>query len=170
MSILCDCNQFLISSMLINNQINNEVDLVMIKKLFINKLNSYTKQFPKYGNIVLCFDNQNYWRKGIFSYYKYNRKNDRKTSATDWNKIFSDINVIKKELVLSSYIVMDVEGAEADDIIASIAKYEHENNTPTLIISGDKDFIQLLQYDTVCIYNQQKKLIIKNDSYGASLL
>ena len=170
MSILCDCNQFLISSMLVNNQINHEIDLNLIRKLFIRQLNNYIKQFPNYTGIILCFDNQNYWRKAVFSNYKYSRKDDRKNSDTDWSKIFNDINTIKQELTSLNYNVMDIAGAEADDIIACISKHEYQNKINTLIISGDKDFIQLLRYDTVSIWNHQKKILLKNNSYETSLL
>ena len=66
------------------------------------------------------------------------------------------------------YKVIDVEGAEADDIIGTLAPRAvmHEN---VLIISSDGDFLQLQMYNgrsqyTIKQYNPaQKKFVISND-------
>jgi hypothetical protein len=46
--------------------------------------------------------------------------------------------------------VMDIYGAEADDIIATLVK--HNTGGKVLILSSDKDFIQLQKYDGVKQY------------------
>jgi 5'-3' exonuclease len=160
MSILCDSNQFLIG-ILINQQQYDTIDVDYVRNQYINRLQNYSAHFYNYGSVILCFDNNNYWRKDVFPYYKYSRKEDRKKSTIDWSKIFNDINMIKQALKNTSYSVMEVDGAEADDIIAVISKHEYINNTSTMIISGDKDFVQLLKYPTVSIYNSQKNILLK---------
>jgi 5'-3' exonuclease len=164
MSILYDCNQFLIGSMLVCENLGQDVDLELIRKLFVKQINQYAIRFSQYGSPILCFDNQVYWRKQKFPHYKHNRKNDRKKSKTDWSKIFTDINSIKDKLIDGVYPVLDVHGAEADDLIACIAKHENSINQNTMIISGDKDFIQLLIYDNVSIYNHQKKILLVGET------
>lgn len=163
MSILCDSNQFLIGILINQYQQNNEIDIDYVLSQYINRLQNYSTQFYNYGGIILCFDSNNYWRKDIFPYYKYSRKEDRKKSTIDWTKIFNYINDIKQSLKNSKYSVIEVGGAEADDIIAVICKQEYNDNTNTIIISGDKDFIQLLKFKTVAIYNSQKNLLYKGD-------
>ena len=48
------------------------------------------------------------------------------------------------------YQMLKVSGAEADDIIATLVESTQEfgQHEPVLIISGDKDFIQLQRYIT----------------------
>ena len=49
------------------------------------------------------------------------------------------------------YKVVETYGAEADDVIATLCK--HYQNEKVMIISGDKDFIQLQKYDNVKQYS-----------------
>jgi 5'-3' exonuclease len=162
MSILCDSNQFLIGS-LINQQQYDSIDVDYVINKYINVLQNYSAHFYNYGSVILCFDNNNYWRKDVFFYYKYSRKEERKKSTIDWTRIFNEINLIKQSLRSSQYSMIEVDGAEADDIIAVISKQEAINNINTMIISGDKDFVQLLKYPTVSIYNSQKNILLKGE-------
>jgi 5'-3' exonuclease len=162
MSILIDSNQYLISYILGGGgNVVKDVDVDLIKKLFIRQINTYRNMFPNHGNVVLCFDSQHYWRKDIFEYYKFSRKKERQNSDIDWQYIFSKINDIKLKLYDTKYCVMEVDGAEADDIIAILVKYESDQKT--IIVSGDKDFDQLLKYEKVSIYNPQKQILKVGD-------
>ena len=61
------------------------------------------------------------------------------------------------------YKVLQVENAEADDIIASIVFHvakEPKNYEKVLILSGDKDFIQLQQHNFVSQYSPTQKKFI----------
>jgi hypothetical protein len=61
------------------------------------------------------------------------------------------------------YKVIDVEGAEADDIIGTLAPrhYKHEK---ILILSSDGDFLQLQQYGNIKQYNPSQKKFVKSES------
>ena len=67
--------------------------------------------------------------------------------------IFETLNNIRDEIRDNfPYKVLEVEGAEADDCIATVVDYV--SKTPTayeqvLILSGDKDFIQLQKHNFV---------------------
>ncbi|NDI20929.1 MAG: hypothetical protein EBY85_06505, partial [Burkholderiaceae bacterium] len=71
------------------------------------------------------------------------------------------------------YKVIEIEGAEADDIIASLAMWSCNNDLsitglieepkPFLIISGDHDFIQLQTHKHVKQYSPIQKKFIKAD-------
>jgi 5'-3' exonuclease len=99
----------------------------------------------EYGTMVLCSDAGNPWRRDFFPNYKYSRKQSRLDGPFDWDNIFKIITEIKNEIAKSfPYVVMYVENAEADDIIAILCKLREEDKY--LIISGDKDFIQLQHY------------------------
>ena len=98
--------------------------------------------------MVLCSDASDPWRKDFFPNYKHSRKAQRQDGPFDWDNIFNIITEIKKEVQENfPYKVMYVANSEADDIIASIIKLQEE--TIYLIVSGDKDFIQLHHYGNV---------------------
>ena len=115
--------------------------------------------------MVLCYDSKKYWRRDYFPNYKSNRKKDRANSGLDWNTIFETLNNIRDEIKeIFPYKVLEVEGAEADDVIASIV--QHVAETPSefehiLILSGDKDFIQLQKHNFVKQYSPTLKKFVK---------
>jgi 5'-3' exonuclease len=71
------------------------------------------------------------------------------------------MNMIRAELKeFFPYKVIDIESAEADDIIGTLVKNfgsELNSGEPILILSGDKDFIQLHTYGNVKQYDPTRK-------------
>jgi hypothetical protein len=122
------------------------------------------RQFKtKYGEIVVACDSKRYWRRDVFPFYKAHRKKDREKSEFDWHLIFETIHKIRDELKENfPYKVIDVEGAEADDVIAVLAgrMAPHEE---ILILSSDKDFVQLQKYPNVTQYSPILKRFVKTD-------
>jgi 5'-3' exonuclease len=162
--ILIDLNQVLLAGLMAqisNKSVNLEEDL--IRHLILNIIRTHVKNFKgEYGEVVLCCDNRKYWRKEYFPYYKAGRKKTREKSNLDWHLIFSMLDKFKQELRESfPYKVIDVENAEADDIIGTLAPRQsvHEK---VLIISSDGDFIQLQKYKNVKQYNPIQKKFIKS--------
>ena len=103
--------------------------------------------------MVLAYDSKQYWRKTYFPYYKQNRKKDREKSQHDWSAIFDVLNKIRDEIrEYFPYKVVEVLGAEADDVISTLCKNKGPKEL-ILILSGDKDFIQLHKYPGVYQYN-----------------
>jgi 5'-3' exonuclease len=140
--------------MQIGSKRQNDVDESLVRHMVLNSLRMYRSRFgEKYGELVLCYDSKKYWRREYFPNYKSNRKKDREKSGLDWNLIFETLNNIRDEIRDNfPYKVLDVEGAEADDCIATVVDYI--SKTPTsfekvLILSGDKDFIQLQKHNFV---------------------
>lgn len=164
--ILIDLNQVLISNLMqqINSNPKIKLDEGLIRHVVLNSLRSYVKQFKgKYGEIVICCDSKSYWRREVFPFYKANRKKDRDKSGFDWTLIFETLNKIRDELkTFFPYKVIDVEGAEADDIIGVLsARFApHEE---ILILSSDKDFVQLQKYSNVTQYSPILKRYVKAD-------
>ena len=156
--ILLDLNQVMISNLMvqIGNNRNNEIEEDLVRHMVLNSIRLYKGKFGKqYGELVICCDDKNYWRKQIFPYYKAHRKTDREKSPLDWNKIFTVLNKIRDELKENfPYRVLQVETAEADDIIGTLCNrfgktLKAEGEEPILILSGDKDFGQLQKYANV---------------------
>lgn len=142
-----------------------EINPAMLRHMILNSIRRINKGFRKrFGRIVICTDNVDYWRKSAFPYYKANRKKDRDESEIDWtlvHKILDDLRIEIKENF--PYKVVNVPGAEADDIIAIITKHFHSQEK-ILIVSGDKDFMQLQKYEGVHQYGPiQDKLLIAQD-------
>ena len=99
-----------------------------------------------------------------FPFYKANRKKDREKSNLDWNLIFQTLNKIRDELKTNfPYRVLEIEGAEADDIIGELAA-RLSSSEDILILSSDKDFAQLQKYSSVSQYSPILKGFIKNES------
>jgi hypothetical protein len=142
-----------------------KIDEPLIRHMVLNSLRSYIRQFKsKYGEIVIACDSKKYWRRDVFPFYKAHRKTDREKSAFDWHLIFETLNKIREELKENfPYKVLEVEGAEADDIIAVLAG-RISPNEDILILSSDKDFVQLQKYDNVTQYSPILKRFVKTDN------
>jgi hypothetical protein len=162
--ILIDLNQVLLAGLMA--QISNrtvQLEEELIRHLILNIIRTHVKNFKEeYGEVVLCCDNRKYWRKEYFPFYKAGRKKSREKSNLDWQLIFTMLDKFKKELRESfPYKVIDVENAEADDIIGTLAP-RHSVHGKVLIISSDGDFIQLQKYKNVKQYNPIQKKFIKS--------
>ena len=141
--------------------------------MVLNSIRMYkTKHGPDYGELVIACDNKNYWRRQLFPYYKANRKKSQAESELDWKAIFDCLGKIRGELKeYFPYRVIDVESAEADDIIGTLCHEFGDDsglNLPggqrILILSGDKDFQQLQKFTNVEQYDPvRKKKIVCND-------
>lgn len=159
--ILLDLNQVMISNLMMQLSKNdNQVEESMVRHMVLNSIRMYKQKFgDKYGEVVICCDDKNYWRKEIFPYYKAHRKADREKSTIDWNSVFEVLNKIRDELKSTfPYRVVQVAHAEADDVIATLChRYgtylNNEDSEKILIISGDKDFAQLQKYVNVDQYS-----------------
>jgi len=167
--ILVDMNQVMIANMMmqIGNHQNAEIDVSMLRHMILNTLRANRKKFgAEFGELVICCDDTNYWRRQMYPYYKANRKKTRDKSEMDWNSIFQALNTIRDELKeFFPYKVIQIETCEADDIIGVVT---HEEGTelnvgePILILSGDKDYIQLHKYANVKQYDPVRKRWISN--------
>ena len=169
--ILVDLNQVLLSGLMaqIAGKKNVKLEEDLVRHLILNILRNHIKTFKSdYGEVVLCCDNRKYWRRDFFPFYKAGRKKSREKSDLDWHMIFDMLAKFKLELKENfPYKVIDVEGAEADDIIGTLVPRHiaHEN---IVIISSDGDFLQLQKYNTgkfkVKQYNPAQKKFIKSEN------
>ena len=158
-------NQVTLSNLMVQLGGNKNVEPDFVRHMVLNSLRSYrTKFVNEYGELVLCYDNKVNWRREYFPNYKFSRRKDRKQSKLDWNKIFDTLHMIRDELTeYFPYKVLEVENAEADDIIASVVFHvakEPKNYEKVLILSSDKDFIQLQKYNFVSQYSPIQKQFV----------
>ena len=141
--ILIDFTQVVIGSLMVALNRGEDLDDDLVRHLILNNIRYYRTRFTeKYGEVVICCDSRHYWRKDYFPNYKANRKVDRKKSEYNWDLIFETLNTIRDEIRENfPYKVIEVYGAEADDVIAVLTQQRASDKN--IIISSDKDFIQL---------------------------
>ena len=168
--ILVDMSQISLASMMMHLNMNKTTkpDEAMVRHMILNSLRMYRSKFKEeFGELVLCFDSRHYWRRDHFPNYKAGRKKSRESSNLDWDAIFGCLNEIKQELKdYFPYKHIEVYGAEADDVIAALCLELEYDNGKTLILSGDKDFIQLHRFTNVSQYSPiTKKMINGYDPY-----
>jgi hypothetical protein len=167
--IIIDMNQVMIANLMvqIGRHTNAKLEEKMLRYMVLNSLRSLKRKFyDSYGQIIIACEGPNCWRKQVFPYYKANRKKRNQESELDWKTIYVSMNKIVSEIKeVFPYKVVKVETAEADDIIASLVRkvrVQDKSDEPILILSGDKDFIQLHVYKNVEQYDPVRKKWIKD--------
>ncbi len=162
--ILVDYNQVAIANLM--EQIGSSkipVDESLVRHMILNTIRTYVKKFKEsHGpEVVIACDNKKYWRREVFSYYKAHRRKARESSGHDWTSIFEVLHKIKEELRdHSPYKVLDIDTAEADDVIAVLAM-KYSGTDKVMILSSDKDFAQLQKFPNVEQYSPILKKYIK---------
>ena len=159
--ILIDYSQIALSNIIVQ-KLNDEN---MIRHMILNSIRMYNKKYRnEYGQMVICADGMNTWRREYFPEYKANRKKSRDaTSHMDWPEIFRIITLIREEIQENlPYKVLHMEGCEADDIIGALAirSQDFGQGEPIMIVSSDKDFIQLQKFNNVKQFSPIQKKVV----------
>lgn len=162
--ILLDWSNVIIGNIMISQRFDKSLDEGLIRHLVLNNIRSYRKRFKKkYGELVICTDFHSSWRKEIFPFYKASRKKAREKSTTDWSNLFEIVNKITDELEeIFPYKIIRVSHAEADDVIATLT-YNKYANDKVLIISSDKDFVQLHQKNVDQFSPRLNKMLVEKN-------
>ena len=104
-------------------------------------------------NILVVFDAaRTTFRNEIYKEYKANRSEPPE-------ELVPQFDLIKKATTAIGLKSLEVENYEADDIIATYVKIAKKENIETLVISSDKDLMQLIQ-DHVSLYDPMKNIKI----------
>ena len=178
--IIFDYNQVAISNLMEHiGSSKGSVDESMVRHMILNTIRTYVKKYKStHGpEVVIACDNKNFWRRELFPYYKAGRKKARESSGHDWNTIFECLHKIKDEIKENTpYKVVEVDTCEADDVIAVLAM-KYSATQKIMILSSDKDFVQLQKFKNVEQFSpilkrslkeplpavQLKQLIIRGD-------
>ena len=166
--IIMDLSQVMISNLMIQlgNHTNADIEEDLLRHMVLNSVRAYNVKFKnEFGEMIIACDAGNNWRRQIFPYYKANRRKNREKSEINWTSVFESLNKVRDELKdYFPYLVLRVDGAEADDIIGTLAQTYGNTNEKILILSGDKDFVQLQAYMNVQQFDPvQKKWRKTND-------
>lgn len=163
--ILVDFSQIMMANLMVMVT-RNEYDPIFFQHWVFNALRRYNLEFRgQYGEMTVCCDSPS-WRKDYFPYYKMNRKKKRDNDDIDWKSVFENFNQIIETIDNNfPYKTLKVEQSEADDIIAvSVKNFRETSNEPILIISSDKDFMQLKKHGNVKQYCPRTKKFINEVS------
>jgi hypothetical protein len=174
--IILDYSQIALSNILpfqkdIKNQTPEEIKN-LIRHTTLATIKSYKKKYKEYGEVIIACDGPSYWRKSIFPHYKAHRKANRDKSDLDWKFIFETLSELRQDLIDHfPYKVLINEGAEADDIIAVLTEFTqehllHQNGLfsepqKVLIVSSDKDFIQLQRNKNVRQWSPMQRKFVE---------
>ena len=168
--ILIDFNGLAVATV----AVNKTDDPNLLRHMILNSLRLHRTQFKKdYGELVICCEGIGNWRKDYFPQYKANRKKYREQSDIDWNEAFRVLSEVRDEIKSNfPYKVMQIDKCEADDIIGVLASNTQEfgQYEDVLIISADKDFMQLQKYPNIHQYNPIQKKFYKEDAPKANLI
>lgn len=181
--ILIDYSQTAISTIMaeLRGHTDAQIDTPLIRHMIVNALRSYKQKYREYGQLVIACDSKKNWRKNEFPLYKATRKKAREDSGFDWTAIYDALNQIKNELAeYFPYPVIEVDFAEADDVIASLVFWSQKNNLQwsgldaspenILILSGDHDFAQLQKFSNVKQYSPVTRQWITPDGSAQEFL
>ena len=161
--ILVDLSQLLVASTFVSmKKEETEVDIKKLRHMILNSLRMYRKKYAnEFGELVICCDGSLSWRRELFPNYKAGRKTGREQSLLDWDQIFGCFDQLKQELRDNfPYQVMEIDTAEADDIIGTLVIRKRKPDERTMIISSDKDFIQLQREENVFQYSPIAKKLL----------
>lgn len=166
--IIMDLSQVMISNLMVQlgNHTNAEIEEDLLRHMILNSIRAYNVKFKtQFGEMIIAADAGHNWRRQVFPYYKANRRKNREKSEINWTVVFETLNKVREELKEHfPYRVIHVDGAEADDIIGTIVQEYGDTNEQILILSGDKDFVQLQRYMNVQQFDPvQKKWRKTND-------
>jgi hypothetical protein len=154
------------SGIAISNIFTQKMDVSehLVRHMILNSLRMYNlKHRKEYGQMVIACDGGS-WRKQIYPQYKAHRKANRDDSGLDWTEFFRILTLVRNEIAENfPYKVVHINNIEADDIIGTLTEKTQNfgQHEPVMIISSDKDFIQLQQYSNVKQFSPMTKSFIK---------
>jgi len=165
--VIVDFNGLAIGSIMGQLSRGEELSENLVKHIIFNNLRVYRNKYPesKHGKMVIACDSYS-WRKDVFPEYKAARKANRATDKHDWPLIFDLIESTLDDLRENfPYAVIKIDSAEADDIIGALTVHKADfGGEDVVIISADKDFIQLQQYGHVEQWSPMFNKMIKEDN------
>lgn len=121
---------------------------------FANMLRSFEREHQP-DHVVVVFDKGPSFRVDLYPDYKGHRPEMPEELREQWTQ-FPDL------VEAWGYRCLDMEGFEADDIIGTLAKRWASPDCHVWMITGDKDFYQLID-ENISILDLMKKREVKHD-------
>lgn len=144
-----------------------------IRRMILASIGKYVRKYVKgWGDIIICMDtkvNNKYWRSipdmGGFVEYKGNRKKPQtKDDPIPWDTLMPIAMEVVGEIIENfPYRFIRVDFAEGDDCIAVLAKIFNDAGEKVMIVSEDKDLVQMQIYENV---DQYRPITDKKHTFG----
>lgn len=109
--------------------------------VFVVCLSSLSRLTHDQCRVVVCWDGRDNrrWRRGYHPWYKHGRG-----SVIDRVEVRVVIDELEGLLSAMGVATVKMDGCEADDVVATIARDVADANETCLIFSNDKDYLQLI--------------------------
>ncbi len=152
----------------LHHEAREEVTVNSVRHVAFSSLLYYKKRFSKtHGAPVICADRKPYWREAVHKYYKKNRKKSREDSKIDWEAFSQHFDEVQGDIQeFAPYPFIAPDRTEADDSISVLTQYAVARKQPVMIVSSDKDMIQLqTRFPNVKQFSPaRKKLLTPKDA------
>ena len=99
------------------------------------------------------------FRKEIFPEYKANR-------GEMPEDLQEQVPFLKQMMQVLNIYSLEREGYEADDIIGTLSRWGKDQSLKVFIVSGDKDFAQLVDKNTALLDTMKSKMYYREDVYA----
>lgn len=139
----------------------------IIRHVMIKSIIADARKFNA-DRVYVCFDMGKSWRKEYSSLYKAQRKENREKQSVssggdvNWEEFYRIINEMFVELKENfPFYVFGIQKLEADDIIAYLVEHADPDDRKVMITS-DRDYVQLLQYPNTELYDPIRKKMIES--------
>lgn len=171
--VLVDFNGISVGSVLGQLNKGEKLSESLVKHIILNNIRTYRNKFPvsEWGRMIICLEGRS-WRRDIFPEYKAARGTNRDKDKYDWTEIYRLLEVVSNDIKENfPYAVIQVDNAEADDLIGAITIEEMGKlgADKVAIVSADKDFIQLHSLGEVVQYSPMQNKMVKEDNPGRYL-
>lgn len=148
---------------------------ILIRKITMDM--AYIMRMFTPHKVVIACDSRHPWRNDLYENienesYKGTRQKD---TTKNWDNIFSALNEYKEILKNDGFILSEIDTAEADDIATLWKEKFFDNGESVVLVSSDKDWIQLVDFDNAlnkfCICfnpianNKGKKMLHVTDTF-----
>lgn len=172
--LLFDLSGIVIHSCInLHKESQEDITINVVRHVAMNTLLRFKKRYSKeYGKPIICVDSKPYWRESVFSLYKKNRDKAKDTSGIDWVSFSKNFEIVKQDIeAYTPYPFINPARTEADDSISVLTQYAHARQQPVMIISSDKDMIQLqTKYKRVKQYSPRMRRLLKPSDNDYDLL
>ena len=162
--ILIDNSQLFFSAYFSHGHASGELNDNLVRHTLLSQYARINDKYrSRFGDIVICNDADNYWRKKIYSGYKQQRKEQKEKNETvDWKHLYEVFDRVRTEIRENfPYKSIRVNHCEADDIMYVLCKH-YSDREKMLVVSSDKDMVQLMKFKNVSIFSPKIDSIIKS--------
>lgn len=130
----------------------------------INSIMTTLWKIKNVSEVIVAVDDKHQWRKSFYNRYKESRGKNKKKSDHNWDSIYKHMGTLAADLKHHfPFKVLKVKSAEADDIIAVLAR---KLKNDSIIIARDEDYFQLFgKRENIRILDPVKQVLYSPEDF-----